>query len=49
MAITMFLLGVAFASGIAAALYLGRVDDQDDHLEEMSKWYEDEYGNDEIR
>ncbi len=49
MALTMFLLGVAFASGIAAALYLGRVDAQDKHLEEMAKWYEEEYGNDEIR
>lgn len=49
MALTMFLLGVAFASGIAAALYLGRVDAQDDHLEEMAKWYEEEYPNDEIR
>ena len=46
MAITMFLLGVAFASGIAAALYLGRVDAQDEHLEEMAEWYTDEYGED---
>lgn len=49
MALTMFLLGVAVVSGIAAALYLGRVDAQDDHLEEMAKWYEEEYPDDEIR
>ena len=49
MAITIFLLGVAFASGIAAALYLGRLDAQDDHLEEMAKWYEEEYHDADIR
>ena len=46
MALTMFLLGVAFASGIAAALYLGRIDAQDDHLEEMATWYKENYEED---
>lgn len=46
MALTMFLLGVAVASGIAAALYLGHVDAQDDHMEEMAKWYKENYEED---
>ena len=51
--IVMFILGAVFAGCLMfiAIIHLLFAEDdaQDAHLEEMSKWYEEEYGNDDVR
>ncbi len=51
--ISMFVLGFVFAGCLVALFVIHNLvaedDAQDKHLEEMAKWYEEEYHNDEVR
>lgn len=50
--IVMFILGFVFAGCLMAIavihLLFAEDDAQDAHLEEMSKWYEEEYNSDDV-
>lgn len=47
--IAMFLLGVLFAGCLMALFVIHRTFAEDDRLEEMSEWYEEEYNSDDVR
>jgi hypothetical protein len=47
--IAMFVLGFIFAGCLMALFVIHNLFEKDDRLEEMSKWYEEEYGDDEVR
>jgi hypothetical protein len=47
--ISMFILGFVFAGCLMALLVIHNLFKEDDRLEEMSRWYEEEYPDDEIR
>lgn len=47
--ISMFVLGFIFAGCLMALFVIHNLFAEDDHLEEMAKWYEEEYPNDEVR
>ena len=44
--IAMFVLGFVFAGCLVALFVIHNIFAEDDRLEEMSKWYEEEYHND---
>ena len=47
--IAMFILGFVFAGCLVALFVIHNIFAEDDRLEEMAEWYEEEYPNDEIR
>lgn len=44
--IAMFILGFVFAGCLVALFVIHNIFAEDDRLEEMSEWYEEEYRND---
>lgn len=47
--ISMFVLGFVFAVCLVALFVIHNIFVEDDRLEEMSEWYEEEYNSDEVR
>ena len=47
--IAMFVLGFVFAGCLMALFVIHNLFAEDDRLEEMSEWYEEEYNSDDVR
>ena len=47
--IAMFILGFIFCGCLVALFVIYNIYAENDRLDEMAKWYEEEYPNDEIR
>ena len=47
--IAMFFLGFIFAGCLVALFVIQNLFAEDDRLEEMSEWYEEEYNSDDVR
>ena len=47
--ISMFILGFVFAGCLVALFVIHNIFAEDDRLEEMSEWYEEEYNSDDVR